>query len=200
MRSVSTQLSIEESTSRTRSVTHLGVLCSSVATVSSSTQTHIADKHFVSEVVAWIDFGATLRSASPSAGSDYQCESKSDCDLLNTTSAESIATACDDRRGSVPRVGLLYSAQLRFLRFCAMCGQPNLSECTQISYVGTILTVVTKCLTGCKFTWNSQDTMSATHAAGVPEGNSALACATLLSRSSYAVISRICSTMGLPVI
>ena len=62
-----------------------------------------------------------------------------------------------------------------------------------------MLKVVTECRAGCTFTWHSQQTLSAAHAGGVPEGNFALVGACLLSESTYAVLSRICSTIGLPL-
>ncbi len=177
-------------------VVHCGVHCLPVLTASSSTQTDDIDWCFASEVVEWNDFSAGLHCASPSSrGSDYDCDS----DSLNTSS-ESIDSTCSSQSTGTSRLGLVYTAQLqRLLRFCPSCGQPNLSEHTQITNVGTMLKVVTECLAGCTFTWHSQETLSAAHAGGVPKGNFALASACLLSGSTYAVLSRICSTIGLPL-
>ena len=124
---------------------------------------------------------------SPSSyGSDYDCDS----DSLNPSSESINSTCASQSTACTSRLGLVYTAQLqqRLPRFCPSCGQPNLSERTQITNVGTMLKVVTECLAGCTFTWHSQETLSAGHVGSVPEGNFALASACHLSGSTYAVL------------
>ena len=125
-------------------VVHCGVHCLPVLTASSSTQTDNIDQRFTSEVVEWDDFSAGLHCPSPSShGSDYDC----DLDSLNTSSESIDSTCASQSTACTSRLGLVYTTQLQYLlRFCPSCGQPNLSERTQITNVGTMLKVMTECL------------------------------------------------------